>query len=169
MVGQLFGVCPDIDEPCLEPHYVLDGRLSATYPNIAEWLNPSTGTGPCTPGSTTLCLDDLPGDRRYTVTMRVDSNLLNQHFDAPALQTGSIGVTKGGLFYYNNPANPEVLIKVLNGCPLNSRRWVFYAAGTTLGFTIRVIDTTTGVQWTRTNPDGSLAPPVADQLAFSCP
>ena len=43
-----------------------------------------------------------------------------------------------------NAANPEVLIKVLDGCGFNNHYWVFYAATTSVGFDLTVRDTTTG-------------------------
>ena len=43
------------------------------------------------------------------------------------------------LFYFDNPEDPEVLVKVLDGCAVNGHRWVLIAAATdrSLGVTVR--------------------------------
>ena len=78
-------------------------------------------------------------------------------------------MTHGGLFWFFGADNPEMLIKVIKGCTVNNHFWVFYAAGTNVGFTVTVTDTKTGHQVTYTNHDLTAAPPVQDTNALSCP
>jgi hypothetical protein len=85
-----------------------------------------------------------------------------------AIPLGSLNVPSGGIFWFTNPQNPEMMIKVLNGCPTNGRFWVFYAAGTNFALDVDVFDTVTGRSWTSINPDLRQAPPVADILALPC-
>ena len=63
-----------------------------------------------------------------------------------------------------------MLVKVLNGCALNNRYWVFAAATTDVGYTLRVTDTETGRIKTYTNQVGQAAPAITDTDAFAtCP
>ncbi len=95
--------------------------------------------------------------------------------DAQAIPLDSLGLTAGGLFYFTNLADPQFLVKVLNGCPVNDRWWVFYAATTNVGFDLTVTDTQSplipGVNpRVYNNPDVNAAPPVQDTQAFAtCP
>ena len=47
--------------------------------------------------------------------------------------------------------------------------WLFFSAGTNVGFTLTAVDTQTGAQRTYTNPDINAAVPVQDTAAFACP
>jgi hypothetical protein len=124
----------------------------------------------CTESATTLCIDDKPGDRRYAVTSTFETSQDGgQSGNGHAIQTNSLGIDQGGLFWFFNQSNPEVLIKVLNGCGVNNQRWVFFAALTNVGFGITVTDVTTGKSVSYTNTDNTTALPVQDTSAFSCP
>jgi len=125
---------------------------------------------PCVPSDSILCLDDQTGDQRFRVAMTFAtaqngglSGVGNQ------IELGSLGVHHGGLFWFFSPDNPELLIKVLNGCALNRRYWVFFSAGTNVGFKLSVIDTVTGLRKDYTNADDTAAPPVQDTAALACP
>ena len=64
----------------------------------------------------------------------------------------------------------QLLFKVLDGCSINDRYWVFFAATTDVQFTATVTDTQSGAQRTYTNPQGQAADAVTDTAAFaSCP
>jgi hypothetical protein len=56
----------------------------------------------------------------------------------------SLGVVRGGLFWFFERGNPEMLVKVLDGCGLNDHFWIFAVAGTDAGFEIRSTDRATG-------------------------
>lgn len=126
----------------------------------------NSGGGSCVSDSHTLCIDDQPDDGRFEV--RADWNRTGGSGMATPIALDRVGVSRGGLFWIGDPANPEILLKVLNGCRINGHYWVFYSAGTNQGLEITVRDTVTGDVWTSTNPRGTLAPPVADTRAFSC-
>ncbi len=72
-----------------------------------------------------------------------------------------------GLFYFFNPNNWELLVKVLNGCTVNNRVWVYVSATTNVEFTLRVEDAITHQVKTYTNPLGRLAPAITDSNAFA--
>lgn len=77
-----------------------------------------------------------------------------------------LGSSESGVLWTENPNDWVVLLKVLNGCAINNRFWVFYAATTNIEFTITVVDTLTNVTKTYTNPINTAAAPVTDTQAF---
>lgn len=125
-------------------------------------------TSACIPGDTVLCLSDTPGDRRFKLTMEF-SHAGGASGSAQAITGIGGGPTHGGTFWFFSESNPEVLVKVLNGCSFNHKFWVFFSAGTNVGFTLHVEDTSTGVTNTYSNTDGVAALPVQDTSAFPCP
>jgi hypothetical protein len=168
VVGQLLGICPGVSEPCLSSTRFeqLDGAFAATYPSIAAWLAP-TAPARCVPSGTRLCIDDTPGDQRFQVDVSFQT-AGGSPAPGNAVPLSSLGVSSGGLFWFFNPGNPEMLVKVLNGCGLGGHYWVFYAAGTNVGLTTTVTDTVTGAHKTYGNPIGTAAPPVQDTSALPC-
>jgi hypothetical protein len=83
------------------------------------------------------------------------------------------GHAASGLFYFFSffsPDNIELLVKALDGCPVNNSWWVFFAATTDVQFTVTVLDTTTNKTKTYSNLLGQAALPVQDTNAFpGCP
>ncbi len=132
-----------------------------------------TGSNPttCVPDATTLCIDVEPGDQRFKATVSFDTTLGGgREGDATATPLAPLGITRGGIFSFFNATNPEMLLKVLNGCNNNGHFWVFYAATTTVGFELTVEDTQTGAVKVYTNPDLQAAEPITDTQAFAtCP
>jgi hypothetical protein len=75
-----------------------------------------------------------------------------------------------GLLYFFDNDNWELLIKVLNGCAINDRYWVFAAAATNVEYQIRVVDTDRGLLREYANPLGNRAQAFTDTAAFdTCP
>ena len=95
-----------------------------------------------------------------------DNGIYGDGFPMPL--TG-LGVGNAGLFSFFGPANPEMLVKVIDACSLNSKFWVFLAATTNVGFTVTVTDTVTGHQAVYHNSDLAAAQPVQDTGALACP
>ncbi len=124
-----------------------------------------TSTAPCAPSSTTLC---IPGDGRFEVRVHYSSPSRGLSGDADAVSLASLGITQGGVFSFFLAANPEMLIKVLDGCSLNNYYWVFFAATTDVGFTVTVRDSVTGSIVSYTSPDHAAAPPMQATAALPC-
>lgn len=84
-------------------------------------------------------------------------------------KTAPLASTDSAIFYFFQPANFELLVKIVNGCGLNSRFWVFYAATTNVDFYLYVDDTfdsAPGIYYH--NPLGTqYATSVADSDAFA--
>jgi uncharacterized metal-binding protein len=77
-------------------------------------------------------------------------------------------VDQGGLFWFFDAGTPEMLIKVIDGCSLTGKYWVFASAGTNVGLKVTVTDTLTGSSANYTNPDLTAAPPIQDTAALPC-
>jgi hypothetical protein len=88
-------------------------------------------------------------------------------------QGSALGVPltdESGYFTFFSPTNVELIVKVLNGCPVNQRYWIFLAGLTNVGVTVHVEDTVTGRLETYVNPSGKAFQPVLDTSRFAtCP
>ena len=74
-----------------------------------------------------------------------------------------------GLFTFFAPDNWELLVKVLDGCAVNDRYWVFAAATTDVEVRLQVTDTGSGTVREYSSPLGSTAA-ITDTGTFaSCP
>jgi subtilisin family serine protease len=162
--------------------------LTYTLPSTGTWtLNVTSGwpgvTGPysltaslttpgqpCVANATTLCIDDQFGDKRFKVQVVFQTSQgAGAAGNGQAISLSSLGVPHGGLLWFFSADNPELLIKVLPACPVNGSHWVFASAGTNVGLTITVTDTSTGAQKVYTNADLHAMIPIQDIGAFACP
>lgn len=64
--------------------------------------------------------------------------------------------------------NPEIFVKVLDGCAINGHRWIFVAGMTDLECQIVVEEASTGSVWTHHSEQGEMFHPVSDLKAFAC-
>jgi len=117
----------------------------------------------CTPGTDLLCLQD----DRFTVR-GLWRNRFGGRGKAPIVQ--GVQSDDSGLFYFFNANNWEMLLKVLDGCGVDGRYWVFLAATTNVEYTITVTDTQADQVRSYFNPLDNPAQPVQDTNAFAtCP
>jgi hypothetical protein len=118
------------------------------------------GRGTCAADPRQLCLND---DR-----FAVSATWQTASTSGEAL-TVPFG-TDSGNFVFFNLDNVELNVKVLNGCGINQRYWVFAAGLTNAKVVLTVRDTKTGQTKTYTNPLGQVFAPVTDTGAFAtCP
>lgn len=150
-----------------------DGNLWFTYFESNRAVRMTLGgtpiTGPCVPTETALCIDDQAGDRRFKVEVEYASAQaggVSGH--GKAIPLGSLGVNRGGLFWFFSQDNPELIVKILNGCANNGKFWVFISGGTNVGMTITVSDTVTGEVHSYYNRDLTPFAPIQDTVALSC-
>ena len=139
-----------------------------TVPVIANYVGDPPNTGPCVPDNITLCLDGVrnSGDRRFEVRVAYESDFAHVNGDGRVAHWSS---PIGGLFYFFTSDNPELLVKIINGCASNGHFWVYLTAGTNLGYTVTIRDTVTNLPPLELgNPDAVLAAPFADIEAISC-
>jgi hypothetical protein len=110
------------------------------------------GAGPlqaaaCASGPQTLC---LLGNR-----FQVQVHFVNQHGggaegDGKALPLAD----KTGAFWFFDPENLEVFVKVLDGRPVNGDFWFFLSSLSDLQYQVKVTDTQTGTVRLYDNPAG---------------
>lgn len=94
-------------------------------------------------GTDQLCL----GGGRFLVTVQyMDPQSGQPRSGRAAPLTGD-----SGAFWFFSPINAELLIKVLDGRPVNGHFWVFYGALSDIEYTITVTDTVTGKRRTYHN------------------
>jgi N-acetylglucosamine-6-sulfatase len=141
-----------------------------SLPTLRKSAAVSAGT-PCAAGPTTLCIDGAPGDKRFKVEVSyqtVQGGGLSGK--GQAIPLAPVGIVHGGAFWFFSSDNPEMLVKVIDGCGVNAKKWVFASAGTNVGLTVTVTDTTTGLQQIYPNADLHAAQPIQDTSAFAtCP
>ncbi len=136
---------------------------SAMPPSAAVAVGPPIPLkGDCLPSDTRFCFNG----GRYAVEIEWRDFVGNTGFGrVDPLQSGD-----SGLQWFFDPNNLEVLVKVLDGCPINGKVWVFSAATTNVEYTLRVTDTETDVTREYFNPLGTAAAAITDTAAFdSCP
>lgn len=124
-------------------------------------VDPAGGTGACTPNATNLCLNN----NRFEVTAT---------WQIPDGTSGTAQVVKltdeTGYLWFFGATNVEAVVKVLNGCPVNSRYWFFAGGLTNVRTVITVRDTARGGTRTYVNPQNTPFQPIQDTSAFAtCP
>ncbi len=72
-----------------------------------------------------------------------------------------------GDFWFFQPTNIELVVKVLDGCAINDRYWVYAAGLTDVGVSMTVRDLRSGVEKIWTNPVGTRFQPITDSEAFA--
>ncbi|HEX4954598.1 MAG TPA: PQQ-binding-like beta-propeller repeat protein [Thermoanaerobaculia bacterium] len=122
-------------------------------------VRPEAGAGGCVADERTLCLNG--GRFQVTVEYRTAQGVSGDGRVAP------VGSADSGLFWFFDPANWEMLVKVLDGCPVNGHVWVFAAATTDVELTLRVLDTRTALVREYPNALGQTAPTITDTSAFA--
>jgi hypothetical protein len=124
------------------------------------WRPASTGGG-CTATNTRLC---LAGSR-----FRVEATWTTPGGDSGPGRAVSL-TSDTGWFWFFDDTNVEMVVKVLDGCGVNGRYWVFAGGLTNTRVRFTVTDTETGASKQYTNPQGTAFRPIQDTEAFaSCP
>lgn len=81
-----------------------------------------------------------------------------------AFQPVAFAGSDSAVFHFGVSSNWEVLAKVINGCSVNGRYWVFGAGATTQSYTLQFIDHVTGAS---KSFSGALCP-INDTAFFLC-
>ena len=158
------------------PNLFQDYYANALHPNSAgynlladSFINPTIAgldldlslcsqvpPGPCVASSTVLCLNQ--GRFRLETHWEFPNGQMGQGQALP--QTDDTGA-----FFWNNPENVEMIVKVLDGRHNNGFFWVFYGALSNVEYTLVVTDTTDGRCREYFNPQDNFAS-VGDTMAF---
>jgi PAP2 superfamily len=136
------------------------GRALADYV-FFNFLRPVSPPGTCIEDDATLCLQ---GGRFRVVARWADFAQGSGPGHAVSAGDGSGG------FWFFNPANPELTVKLLDACAPFDHFWVFAAGLTNVEVQLTVTDTETGRVKQYFNPLGRAFAPVQDTAAFAtCP
>jgi hypothetical protein len=115
----------------------------------------------CVPTETSSCVDE--GRFRVTATYRTGGGLTGTaHTYLLASDTA--------VFWFFADSNIEMIVKVLNGCPVNDRFWVYAGGTTNVRVDLTVTDTETNATHTYVNPLNTNFKMIADTSTFgACP
>ena len=116
------------------------------------------GVHGCTTDAHTLCLDQ----GRFAVTVTFQQTPTGFSQDAHAVQI----TDQTGNFWFFDPSNVEVVVKILNGCDGFDSFWFFAAGLTNLGVNIEVRDLVAGATRNYSSPFGTPFQPIQDTSAF---
>ena len=113
--------------PFAQPEESVTSRITPTTPKV----------GSCIADPTTACLQD----NRFQVSVAWTDFSAN----TGAGQTASeIQTNTSAGFWFFNSNNIELVVKILDGGPVNGNFWVFYAGLTNVEYTVTVTDTLSG-------------------------
>ena len=159
----------DAPEPGLVAVYHLDGSAvdsigghTGTTNGTAAYLTSPVALSCGSTTATQLCISP----NRFAVTSKW------------LLPDGTRGIgtvvpgsnSTSGLFWFFGSDNWELLVKVIDGCPVNNRKWAFSAATTNVHYSLIVTDFKSGQTKRYFNYFGQSAPAVTDTNAFAtCP
>lgn len=121
--------------------------VALSLEGIAERVGSERAAASCTGNAGTLCLLD-----RFTVSVEWHNQRTGARGEGTAVQ----GTTKSGYFSFFNPANLELVVKMLDGTPVNGHYWFFFGALSDVEYTLHLLDTATGAERTYSNPPGEL-------------
>lgn len=112
----------------------------------------------CSANDSTLCL--VNGRFAVSAVYRLNDGSSGQGHMVPL-------TSDTGYFWFFGPNNVELVVKVLDGCGLSQRFWVFAGGLTNVNVVITIRDTRTGIVRTYTNPSNTAFQPIQDTGAFA--
>jgi hypothetical protein len=129
--------------------------------NIPPILGPPAEFSCGASSASALCLD---GHFALSATFRTGPQ------GSPSGNAGvAVSSPASGIFWFFSSDNWEMMVKVIDGCALNNRFWVFTAATTNVYYQLNVTDVQSGQPKLYFNYPGPPAPAVTDTSAFPCP
>lgn len=141
----------------------VNAQGQSSSPSNEAQVSTNAVPGPCFPGAQALCLAD--GRFKVDVDWATDQGTSGKGQVAP-----NVASDDSGLFYFFDEANWELVVKLLNACPVNERFWVFAGGLTNVQVVLRVVDTETTAVRHYFNPQVTPFQPVQDTTAFAtCP
>jgi hypothetical protein len=128
------------------PPAAVPGLMGEPFDAGAGPAAAADASGGCTPGPQTLC---LLGSRFQVRARWQTSTASGQGTVVPQSdQTGT--------FWFFDPGNVELLVKVIDGRALSGHFWVFYGALSDVQYWVTVTDTATGASKRYHNPAGNI-------------
>jgi len=160
-------------EDARRPSLVVTGPAEVTVSWSLEINSLPLAPSPCGPGWTLLAQPfEIAADQALLLVggrFRVE---VEWQVRPPGASSGRGHALAGnddtGRFWFFDPANVELVTKVIDGREVNGHFWFFYGALSNVGYRITVTNQRTGLSKTYNNPPGRLAS-FADTLAFPAP
>jgi hypothetical protein len=159
-------------DTALSPNEIMEPFATATPTDLLTtqllkdigWTLTQTSSGSCASDANTACLQS----GRFEV--KVDWQTATSNGSGQVMGFGGQRAQSDESVFWSffSAANFEMGVKVLNGCGLNSKYWVFISGLTDQGWTVHVRDTQTGATKTYSNAVGQLSETLADTSALSC-
>jgi hypothetical protein len=138
--------------------------ISGIHGTVSGSLAYLTGavTGGCTTSTNTLCVGP---SGRYALTATYKTASASGNAKVVPFQT-----TESGMFTFFSDTNWEMVVKVLNGCGVNNRKWVFTSGLTDQHVELVVTDQQAGTTKRYFNYSGQPFNAITDVNAFAtCP
>jgi len=132
--------------PSTAPGSARPAPVLAPFPEIAP--RAAAAAASCAPDARTLCL--LAGRFAVTVDWRIART------GQSGTGTAVPGTDSSGYFWFFGPANLELVVKLLDGRPVDGHFWVFYGALSDVEYWVTVRDTATGASKRYHNAPGNL-------------
>jgi Concanavalin A-like lectin/glucanases superfamily len=142
------------------PNDALGAHDGSFVGNVPPILGPPV-TSTC--GSSTTSALCLQGHFAVTATFRT-----GPQGSASSQAHVVVAGPDSGILWFFSSSNWEVMVKVIDGCGLNNRFWVFSAATTNVYYQLNVTDVRSGETKIYFNYQGPPAPAVTDTSAFPC-
>jgi hypothetical protein len=121
----------DIELDPADPSVLLQGNDDGLY------CSELSDRCPCYPDDGTLCLLGFGGRVRVQVGWRA-------YDGSSGLGHAVEETSESGWFWFFDEDNPELVVKALDGRPVNGELWVFYGSLTSVELTIKATDTESG-------------------------
>jgi hypothetical protein len=152
-----------------------NSHIAFTLTSTGTWVVTVTSLFPQITGSYTVTLQGVAAPPPGSCSTATSLCLLSTRFTVAVAWATTDGRTGSGqavaftddtgYFWFFDPANVELVVKVLDGRAINGHFWVFYGALSNVRYTITVNDTSDGRYRTYDNPQSNLAS-FADTSAF---
>ena len=135
------------------------GTATGVLAALATWPG-RVAPAPCVPGEGRLCL----AQGRFRVAARWTDALGRSD-----LAHGVPLTADSGYFWFFDPDNVELVVKVLDGCSTGlPGRWFFAAGLTDVEVDLRILDLVTGAERRYPHAGGTPFQPILDTGAFGC-
>ena len=141
----------------------MDSKDGSNAPGwtVQEFSVPVGAKATCSPSATTLCLRN----DRFDIEVDFETSQGNSGQGQQRVLT-----TDTGYFWFFDQNNVEIVVKVLSGCGINQRYWIFAGGLTDVEVRMVVVDRAAGLAKEYVHPGGSAFAPIQDTNAFaSCP
>jgi hypothetical protein len=139
---ELRGISVDPPEPCAEGSWTFQAALETGLPAGTYTIEATLDQHPYAaaqltvgPAPTQLVLGTF---EYFGSNFRLELLVRDPRTHQVRPAGGRVHSRQAAQFWFFDPANPEVTVKVLDGTPVNDHFWLFLSSMTTVEFTLRI-------------------------------